>query len=99
MDFLVRRPIAVIMAFLAFAIIGIATYTSLPVSLLPDIAIPQITVQMSDANMSARELETSVVSRVRQQLLQVGGLDEIGKSMGLQIKCQKSEIFEKMHRI
>ncbi|MBP5365643.1 MAG: efflux RND transporter permease subunit [Bacteroidales bacterium] len=77
MDFLVRRPIAVIMAFLAFAIIGIATYTSLPVSLLPDIAIPQITVQMSDANMSARELETSVVSRVRQQLLQVGGLDEI----------------------
>ena len=29
----------------------------------------------------------------------VGGLDEIGKSLGLQIKCQKSEIFEKMHRI
>ncbi len=29
----------------------------------------------------------------------VGGLDEIGKEMGLQIKCQKSEIFEKMHRI
>ena len=27
------------------------------------------------------------------------GFDEIGKSMGLQIKCQKSEIFEKMHRI
>jgi ACT domain-containing protein len=29
----------------------------------------------------------------------VGGLDGIGKEMGLQIKCQKSEIFEKMHRI
>ncbi len=26
-------------------------------------------------------------------------LDEVGKSLGLQIKCQKSEIFEKMHRI
>ena len=29
----------------------------------------------------------------------VGGLDAIGKELGLQIKCQKSEIFEKMHRI
>ena len=26
-------------------------------------------------------------------------LAEIGKDMGLQIKCQKSEIFEKMHRV
>jgi ACT domain-containing protein len=26
-------------------------------------------------------------------------LDGIGKALGLQIKCQKSEIFEKMHRI
>ena len=29
----------------------------------------------------------------------VGGLDAIGKELGLQAKCQKSEIFEKMHRI
>ena len=26
-------------------------------------------------------------------------LAEIGQTLGLQIKCQKSEIFEKMHRI
>jgi ACT domain-containing protein len=26
-------------------------------------------------------------------------LSEIGEGMGLQIKCQKSEIFEKMHRV
>ena len=26
-------------------------------------------------------------------------LAEIGKEMGLQIKCQRSEIFEKMHRV
>ena len=29
----------------------------------------------------------------------VGGLDGIGRELGLQVKCQKSEIFEKMHRI
>ena len=26
-------------------------------------------------------------------------LADIGKEMGLQIKCQRSEIFEKMHRV
>lgn len=26
-------------------------------------------------------------------------LDEVGKSMGLVIKCQKEEIFDQMHRI
>lgn len=77
MDFLIRRPIAVIMAFLAFCVIGVVTYLALPVSLLPDIAIPQITVQASDAKMSAREMENTIIGPVRKQLLQISGLDEI----------------------
>ena len=28
-----------------------------------------------------------------------GELAELGEQMGLQIKCQRSEIFEKMHRV
>lgn len=55
--FLLQRPIAVLMAFTAFFIMGLATYFTLPVSLLPDIAIPEITVQVTGANRSARELE------------------------------------------
>lgn len=27
------------------------------------------------------------------------GLDEVGKEMGVEIKCQREEIFTKMHRI
>ena len=53
--FLLQRPIAVLMAFTACFIIGLVTYFSLPVSLLPDIAIPQITIQVSGENSSARE--------------------------------------------
>lgn len=45
--FLIRRPIAVLMAFTACFIIGVVTYFTLPVSLLPDIAIPQITDRKS----------------------------------------------------
>ena len=76
-SFLLKRPIAVIMAFLACVIVGLVTYFTLPVSLLPAIAIPHITVQMSGDNTGARELENNITAPVRRQLLQVGGLHEI----------------------
>ncbi len=75
--FLIQRPIAVLMAFLACFIVGLITYNLLPVSMLPDIAIPQITVQVTGENASARELENTVVAPVRRQLLQVAGLKEL----------------------
>lgn len=65
------------MAFLAFFILGIITYLNIPVSLLPNIAIPEITVQVSGKNISARELENTVVAPIRQQLLQVGKLRDM----------------------
>lgn len=76
-DFLIRRPIAVLMAFTACFIVGLVTYFALPVSLLPDIAIPEITVQVSAQNTSARELENTVVNPLRQQLIQVAKLEDM----------------------
>jgi len=75
--FLIHRPVAVCMAFTAFFILGIVTYLNIPVSLLPDIAIPEITVQVAGKNMSARELENTVVTPIRQQLLQIGKMRDI----------------------
>ena len=75
--FLISRPIAVFMAFTALFILGVVTYLNVPVSLLPDIAIPEITVQVTGKNMSARELENTVVTPIRQQLLQIGNMRDI----------------------
>lgn len=75
--FLLQRPIAVLMAFTACFIIGLVTYFAIPVSLLPDIAIPEITIQVSGQNTSARELENTVVKTIRQQLMQVASLRDI----------------------
>ena len=76
-DFLIKRPIAVIMAFLALVIIGCVSFLYLPLSLLPDVAIPHISVQVSGDNMSVRQLENSVVTPLRRNLMQVGGLSDI----------------------
>lgn len=75
--FLLDRPVAVIMSFLAFVILGVVTYFSIPVSLLPDIDIPRITVRISGDDMLARELENTATSHVRRQLQQVAGVSEI----------------------
>lgn len=75
--YLLHHRIAVAMAFLALVILGCLTYRTLPVSLLPDIAIPHITVQVCEENTSARELESTVTAPLRRQLMQTGGLSEI----------------------
>lgn len=75
--FLLQRPIAVIMSFTACFIVGLVTYFTLPVSLLPDIAIPQITVQVEGQDTSAREMENTLVKPLRKQLIQLNGLREM----------------------
>lgn len=65
------------MAFLAAVILGVVTYFTLPVSLLPDIDIPQITVQIQGDGLGARELENTATTPLRRHLLQTGGLAEI----------------------
>ncbi|WP_071144970.1 efflux RND transporter permease subunit [Bacteroides ihuae] len=75
--FLIQRPIAVLMAFTACFILGLVTYFTLPVSLLPDISIPEITVQVAVSNTSARELENTVMKPIRQQLIQIARLKDM----------------------
>ena len=65
------------MSFLAAVILGAITYFTLPISLLPDISIPEITVQVSAPNTSARQMENTIVRPIRSQLLQVAHLSNI----------------------
>ncbi len=75
--FLIKRPVAVIMTFLALLLLGIVASGRLPVSLMPDIDIPEITVAVTRPDVSAREIENTVVSVIRRNLLQVQGIDRI----------------------
>lgn len=74
---LIRRPIAVTMCLIALVAIGCISFKYIPVSLMPDIDIPQITVQVSCPGASAREVDGQVVAPLRGQLMQVAGLKDI----------------------
>ncbi len=75
--FLIKHPIAVTMIFIAVLVLGTVAITKLPVSLMPNVNIPKITIQINSRDMSARELENSAVKPLRQELMQVGHLDDI----------------------
>ena len=74
---LLERPISVTMLMLVGVVLGLVSTRLLPVSLIPDVDIPYITVQAMSSQMSAREMDESVVKVLRQQLMQVNGLEEI----------------------
>lgn len=74
---LIRRPIAVSMCVLAIVIVGILSLRHLPVSLMPAIDIPQITVHTSYPGASVRQVEGRVTGTLRGQLSQVPGLKDI----------------------
>lgn len=65
------------MTFLAILVLGIVAGSLIPVSLMPDIDVPQVTVQVTSKNTSARQLENTVIKPLRTQLMQVAHLLDI----------------------
>ncbi|NJL76640.1 MAG: efflux RND transporter permease subunit [Saprospiraceae bacterium] len=78
--FLIQRPVAVLTVLVGLLALGAVVSTTLPVSLLPDLSIPQISVQISRTGAGAADLERTVTSALRNQLLQVNRLKDISSS-------------------
>lgn len=71
------RPIAVTMALLVVIVLGIVSLRMLPVSLIPDMDIPYVTVQVSAGTLSAREIDETIGRPLCQQFLQLSSLEDI----------------------
>ncbi len=65
------------MILLVVAVLGIVSIRRLPVSLIPDVDIPYITVQVTAPDLSAREIDETVSRPLRQQLIQTSFLEDI----------------------
>lgn len=74
---ILRRPIAVTMCIIAMCVLGFLSLRYVPVSLMPDIDVPQITVQVNMPGYSAQEVEKNIVAPLRGRLMQVAGTTDI----------------------
>ncbi len=75
--FLIQRPIAVTVTLIAFLVMSLVAARLIPVSLMPEIDIPEIVVRMNTPGQPAREVEEQMVSKIRRQLLQVSHLSDV----------------------
>lgn len=72
--FLLLRPIAVIMVLIAALALSLLAFFKLPVSLLPDIDVPEITISVQYPNSPPEEIEQNILKPIRESMLTLNGL-------------------------
>lgn len=65
------------MCLIAIMVLGIMSLRYIPVSLMPDVDIPRITIQVKGTGMSAQEVDSRLLSPLRGQLMQIAGMKDM----------------------
>ncbi len=73
----IRRPVAVSMAYLGVALLGIAAWRNIPIELLPDTELPQLNVRTEWASASPEAMEAFVTAPLEAAIQQVRGVEKI----------------------
>ncbi len=73
----IRRPVAVSMAYLAVALLGVAAWRNLPVELLPDTDLPRLAVSAEWGNASPEAMEAFVTAPLEAIVQQVQGVQKV----------------------
>ncbi len=75
--FSIRRPVTVSMMFLCIAVFGWKSYQELPVSLMPDISYPTLTVRTEYEGAAPEDVEKLVTRPLEERLSVVAGVVEL----------------------
>src|SRR5215218_11362993 len=78
----VRRPVATVLLTLGIALAGIGAFFVLPVSPLPQVDYPTISVNASLPGASPDTMATSVATPLERRLGVISGVNEITSSSG-----------------
>ncbi len=72
-----RRPVAVAMTYMAVALLGIRAWQNIPVEMLPDTQLPQLTVTATWRGASPETLEAFLTAPLEAAIQQVQGVEKI----------------------
>ncbi len=79
----IRRPVATSLLMLGVLVFGVAAYLSLPVSSLPNVDFPTITVTTNFPGASPETMASAVATPLEQQFSSVPGLGEMTSLSGV----------------
>jgi len=75
--FTVNRPVAVLMLFSAAVIFGFFSFQRLPITLMPELTYPTLTVRTEYAGAAPEEVENDISRPIEEALGVIGGLNRI----------------------
>lgn len=75
--FIILRPIALSMLYAALLLASFLAFRSLPLSLLPDIDVPEIRIKLRYPNASALRIEQEVLRPIRENLFTLQGIKSV----------------------
>jgi hydrophobic/amphiphilic exporter-1 (mainly G- bacteria), HAE1 family len=76
-DLSIKRPVLISMGLIAFVLFGIMAYFSLPLSLLPSLKIPTVTVQTVYAGASPQVIEMQISKKIEDEVSAISEVDSI----------------------
>jgi HAE1 family hydrophobic/amphiphilic exporter-1 len=82
-DLFIRRPVMTTLATVAVLIFGVVAYQKLPVSDLPNIDFPTITVSASLPGASPETMASSVATPLEKQFSTIAGVEDMSSSSSL----------------
>src|SRR5207247_6911858 len=76
-DVSINRPVFAIMMSLALVTLGIFSYRTLGVDLMPKTDQPQVNVQAQLPGASPEEMESSIAKKIEENVNTISGIDEL----------------------
>ena len=76
----VKRPVAVSMVYVAVALLGVVAWRNIPIELLPDTELPQLTVEAFWRGASPEATEAFLTAPLEAAIQQVRGVDKISST-------------------
>ena len=80
----IRRPVAVTMTYTAVALLGVAAWQNIPIELLPDTQLPQLTITSNWRGASPEVTEAFLTSPLEAAVQQVRGVTKISSQSSSQ---------------
>ena len=73
----IRRPVAVAMGYLCIALLGVAAWRNIPLELLPNTQLPQLSISASWPGSSPEAVEAFVTSPIEGAVQQIRGVEKV----------------------
>ncbi len=73
----IRNPLAAALVFVVLCVAGFYGWRQLPISSLPDIALPEVRVTVNLSGATPSQLETDVTRRIEDAVASIPGIDSI----------------------